>query len=503
MSGEAKASLVLLAVAGVAHALVALALPLVPSNDSIWYLAYTHALSAREVFDPYAPGVPREFDIVAPLGYSLLLDVGVALVGWARLGTALIVFQHALGVASTLLLHRLGVLTGAPRAGFAAGLLYALFLPAAIYCQLVLSESLFVFLVIACVACFLRWWPTKGNPGDGRDDWRWLLGTGIALGAACLVRYPALLFGGVLTLGAWLRGGSLARHARVALLLLGPPLLLLIATVVHNGLWFGHYTFTDASGRHLSNRLWAFEQRFDPGEEHGARILALCRESGIDFTAPSAWWNYHRALRVGGDLGPAEADRLIRDMAIGTILRDPWAYLSATPLALAALIVLEDNWAPPLDTLLDAGRWHGWVKGWSTTPESADTLYIPPAVFEARRALVERLGIGATRPAAGALGPALRAWDHLPRWDGALAWLLVFAWLVMAAGGRREQRLLAGVALALLLTGALSEYPFPRYRQPVIPFALLLLTSAIAFGWHGLTARTGPGRALPSDASGS
>ena len=190
IGSQAQATLALLIVTLIAHGVVALAYPLVPSNDSVWYLAYTHAGFVDGIFDPYASGPASATDILYPIGYPLLLDLGLLLLGWKHLALGLILFQHALAVGSTLLMHRLCVRAGHPRAGWLAGLAYALYFPASAYCHMMMSETLFTALALATAYAFLGW---MRDPQSRR-----LLTAGFLLGLSILVRSQGVAFGFVL-----------------------------------------------------------------------------------------------------------------------------------------------------------------------------------------------------------------------------------------------------------------------------------------------------------------
>lgn len=177
--------------------------------DTGSYVACAESLARGEGF--IAGGEP---EIRRTPGYPLLLVPGV-LAG--HVSAVTIPLQVALGTLTVWLVYRLtGVLTGSPRAAFIAGLLCAVEPLSAVYCSILLSETLFAAVLLAGV--FLLAVYLSGG------EMRFLLLAAIALAASAYVRPIAYLLPGLLAgcllLGTWRDGGKRAALRACAFLAL-------------------------------------------------------------------------------------------------------------------------------------------------------------------------------------------------------------------------------------------------------------------------------------------
>ncbi|MEO0085070.1 MAG: glycosyltransferase family 39 protein [candidate division WOR-3 bacterium] len=139
--------------------------------------------------------IPAPHMTVAPAGRAVskyppgnaLFLLPFTLAGWRWVFVSGLV----LALAGTLLfaatLRRL-----CPEAGSYWALLYLCYPTVVVYSRTVMSDLLAATLVLAAFYCLLR-------------GWRWLLVSGLALGAACLVRYSNAVLVPVFVLLAWLR----------------------------------------------------------------------------------------------------------------------------------------------------------------------------------------------------------------------------------------------------------------------------------------------------------
>jgi len=467
---------ILLSTAGL-HALAWATLPLVPKNDSVWYLGMSHAMAGDRIFDPYAVGAPVAFDIHYTVGYPLFLDLVRTLFGWEHLATGVLAFHHAAVIVSVWLVLRLGVELGRPAAGAAAAIAYALYFPALYYAQLMISEALFTFLALAAALAFVRAYRAPTTRG--------LLVCGGVVGLATVVRpigaVEAAVFAGLLALEGGL-GPFAPRARRIALLAVGPALCLGLS-LVHNQATYGRATLSDASGRHLIDRVWAFDRVVATDSPDTARIFELCRRSGEAFQIPGLWWDSYKALRTGSDLTPREADDLLRGAAWESIAADPVGYLTHSGVALWQLFSEEDTWPPPLEQTLMPEAFTRYLDVWTRMPADPSAVSRSLRSVEARREF--RSLIPLTSPEAS---PQQRWWvvqwrDLSPSYGAGLALATLIAALALLRVGRRGDWIPALVVLGLALPPALVEYPYGRYRQPLIPFMLLIVASA---GWEAV-----------------
>jgi hypothetical protein len=342
--------------------------------------------------------------------------------------------QGFLQAGSCLLLFLLVSPVFGARAGFWASLLLATDVMLAVFNFQTMSEPLFVFLILAALACLLP--AVTSGAGAAR-----LLGGGLLLGLAVLTRPAALyvlplLAVVLLGVGAWRRRAPLVG---VGALLLG-TLLPVAPWVVRNQLVFGvpRVSTVDAGVQVYFFGAGAYQLRHHLSlEEAQARIA---QEFGLDpyVVTQNPWHSDKTVAELDGELraaSPKVLRQYPRELVLSSLLGVGKASVSHNADELASL--LGSRWEAPGTGDLLRGR--------------ADAL----------RRLEEN-------------GPLLA---------GVFGWELVHAAaaVVLAAVGvlfalrRRDVWPAAGVLLALLaysyLTVALFGYEaFYRSRIPALPF---------------------------------
>jgi hypothetical protein len=181
--------------------------------------------------------------------------------------SATIVAQHALGLASALLLYLAARRVGLSRwwSLLPAGVL-ALSGPQVMIEHAVLTEPLFVFLQSASVYAAVR--------AVGERDWAWALGAGLFAGATVTVRTLGLLLAGVVILWLALAStGAWRRRLVRATATLATTLLVAGAYVAYQESETGYTGLTPAGAWNLYGRVAPFAdcERFTPPE--GTRRL--------------------------------------------------------------------------------------------------------------------------------------------------------------------------------------------------------------------------------------
>ena len=401
-------------------------------------------------------------------GYPLLVALTLGLFGEDPRLVALA--QHALGVATALLTYLLGRALAGPLAGLLAGLAAALAGHLLLYERLIMSETLFTSLLVAALLALVR-----AGQGGG---WRWALAAGLALGGATLVRPVAqallVLAPLVLLLGGRGWRGALRGTLLVGLgygLLLGPWVLWRAASSDDAAVGALGQTLIGRTARHdrrdpETDRGFVF---YDPALHDGEadqtrlatrRILQAAANRGSSGRA------VHPRLRRELSLGEAEADRLMRDLAIEAILRRPGYYLAGTLQRFGRL------WVTPPERL--SAIWDDQpaiVREWEDE-DTAPLLDQPAAAVERDQPAAEAL-VGLFQPA-----------------QLSLAWPALFALGLAAALLDRRYRLALGPAAAVLLLMLLSVAlvgGVVRYRYPLDP--LILVLAAVGLHWTWTRAR--------------
>jgi 4-amino-4-deoxy-L-arabinose transferase-like glycosyltransferase len=463
----------LLAVGVLAHGLVFTHLPLVPTNDAVWYLGLTSQASGGQIFDLYAPGEPTTYDVHYPFGYPLLLDALIALFGFPGLSSALALFQHLLSVGSALLVFWLGGVLGSWRAGFVSALLYLCYFQASYYSQIMMSETVFTFSSLAALSLVVLWLRSRALFA--------LVGAGTLLGVAMCIRPVALVL--PMVVGPFLLMRRAAAEPRMRLLegigLLAPILFCVAALILNNQLRYDRATFSDSLGRHLADRVWHFDGLIDRDEPKTQRIIELCARSGVEHRIPSGWWNFYKALRVGSGLSSAESDQLLTGMALGTMLRHPVHYTVNSFRGFARILTDEDKWPPPLGRVVSRDSFGRYLQRWSATPPRVERSRHPRREFEARRSFLRDLEIDRASAGGGFAPGLLELWrDYTFRYDGLWVVPILLGSLALLVLGGTAERLVVLATLAIMLPPALVEYPYARYREPAVPLLILILCLA-------------------------
>lgn len=415
-----------------------------------------------------ARGEPFEIGQRRTPGYPLFISAVILFLGEELRSLALA--QHLLGVGTVGVTYLLGRLSFGRAAGLLAGLLVAVDGPLLIYERYVMAEALLAFtLSLALLAAMLA---------VRRPTWqRWLL-TGLALGAAVLTKPSAQTIAPLLALAALLaaRGRWRTAARNIAALALGLALLQLpwmARNYVVNGS-FNLSTF----GRTLIARTAYYDRGFtfnQPDQPHPDPLMQRAREiiqEGAERRESDG--TIAGRLRQELDLNPVQVNRVMRDIAVEAILRNPRHYLEGT-LAFAAEIFagveerLRDHW----EEYKDVNPWDPRIQHLVGGPTPAELAERPNA---------NRI-VNIYQPA---------------RFATPLALLTIIGLGVALLVPRCRLALLPGLAAPLLiLASAALDGPVERYRYPLDPAIAVLVGGALA-GAGLLVERLRARRSLPS-----
>ena len=450
----------LLVVGGVALALrlgFAFRAPPFVTNDSLSYLL--PGLDLARGFE-FAPILKR------PPLYPAFIGGVVVLFGEEL--RVLMLVQHLLGVVTALFAFGIGQLVFGRAAGLLAGLLTALSGSLIVTEHYLMSETLFGALLAATLLVFLA--------GIRRPGIVPFALAGVLLGLAALTRPIAQLAALLLPLSLLV----LLPRRRTALtygaVLLGCFAVTILPWMVRNRAVQGTFSIAGGLGEGLAVRTIRYGQQFDfrepPGGEADrlvARARRIYREEARDGSA------FELARRLREELGvtEAQADGLMREIALGAILRQPGYFLQGTAEMFARTFAgrpvrLRQDWTP----------WRNI--NWGNT--RADHLLPTPTPAEDRAfPIAERL--------ATLYDPARFA---LP-----LAVLFAIGGLSGLAVGLRPALLLAVLVLTLLLASTALVGIEWRYRYPLDPLINVLIAGGLVVLATGLAGRVRRLRVVP------
>jgi 4-amino-4-deoxy-L-arabinose transferase-like glycosyltransferase len=440
--------------------------------------------------------------------YPLFITLVVTRIGEDLAAVALA--QHLLGVVTCLLVAALGIRFWGAWTGLLAGLLVGLSGPLLVAEQYVMAETLFISLAtltIAWLALTLeqpRWWA--------------LLVGGLLVGVAALTRPVGLVLAVAallaLPVAAWWRGRRAGRRPEIeadesgfrerwrgsasgvllqALALVAGVLLVWLPWMARNAVVHGSFSAEGNAGQTLVGRAMRHDPGFafeSPGDPDPARQRAreIMRDGRGRVVTPTR-------TRISRELGLSEADtnRLMRDLALEAILRQPDYYLLGTirwfgQLAQGAPERYRDHW----QTRRDSGSREEWEAN-----SNIRHLLGPPTPLQERQYSEAEALLNLFQPAR--LGPTIP-----------LLALVGAAGLAFGMGARRPRpgtaAFLALVVAGLLLAAVAMVAPLARYRYPVEPLLGLLaaggVTTVVALGLRAIPRTTAGQRALPASEPG-
>jgi 4-amino-4-deoxy-L-arabinose transferase-like glycosyltransferase len=397
--------------------------------------------------------------------------------------SAIVFFQHLLGVATVAMVFGIGLLTAGPAVATAAGLLVALSSPQLIYEHYVITEPVFTFLLVASVLAMVL--------AVKRDRWGWYALAGLLLGVAALTRPVAQVLIPLVPLYLWLVLRSWRRAAVGTVLVWGAMALLLLPWTLRNQREYGTAE-TTSTGRFLISRSVKHERNFvfyednEPVRPDESPLRRRARQIAQDVTEkrPAPGQVYQR-VRDELKLTEAQTDALLRDIALEAIRKDPALYLEGTVEMLGELWLgakkdeqlswhLEEHDQPRV-----ANQW-GPLAAMLKAPTPAEEREIPAA---------ERLS-QIFRP----------TWVMRP-----LAVAFIVGALASMFGRWRVAAWLTLVAAAQLLASTALVGEVPRYRYPVDPFIWTVSgigLMAVVLSLRSLARRVGSPRRSQARATG-
>jgi hypothetical protein len=372
--------------------------------------------------------------------------------------SAIVFFQHLIGVATAAMVFAIGLLTAGPAIATVAGLLFALSSPQLIYEHYVITEPVFTFVLVASVLTMIV--------AVKRDRWQWYALAGLLIGVAALTRPVAQVLIPLVPAYLWLVFRSWRRAAVGTLVIWGVTALMLLPWTLRNQREYGTAE-TTSTGRFLISRSVKHERNFvfyvdnEPVRPEESPSRRRARQIAQDVTdkRPAPGQVYQR-VRDELALTEAQTDALLRDIALEAIRKDPALYLEGTVEMLGELWLgakkdeqlswhLEEHDQPRV-----ANQW-GPLATMLKAPTPAEQREIPTA---------ERLS-QIFRP----------TWVMRP-----LAVLFLVGAAASLSARWRPAAWLTLVAAVQLLASTALVGEVPRYRYPVDPFIWIVSGIGVA-----------------------
>jgi 4-amino-4-deoxy-L-arabinose transferase-like glycosyltransferase len=289
--------------------------PLFVVNDSLSYVQPAWELLHGQGFFPLFKRPPL---------YPLFVTAVLGVFGEDPQAIALV--QHVLGLANVVIAFLAARLIGGRVAAVVASLLTALSATLIVTEHYLMSELLFSVLLCGALLLFLL--------AQQRDRRGLFLLTGACLGLAALTRPLAQVLVPILVLAILLGHRGRWRSAVVPIgFLVGAYLVVTIPWLLRNAQVQGAFTLAGGMGEGIAVRTIRYEQKFDfratPGSED-PEPLRSARRIYRDEAGDGSAFELAARLRNELHVSPAEADALMRQIAVRAIARQPQYYALGT-----------------------------------------------------------------------------------------------------------------------------------------------------------------------------
>lgn len=397
-----------------------------PQNDAFEYDYLARSIAAGDGYPQSGYLLQGGPTAIRGPGYPYLLGAVYALSGDSR--EAGRITGAALGALAVLLLYLLTKRIWGRRVGLAAAGLAAVFPPLVLLSRDLLSESLFIVLVLAALLSALNFRRSGG-------DLRWAAAAGALCGLAVLTRSTGIVLLLAAVLGVWtLRPRLQARALLAPALAVACAALVVVPWTIRNEIEFGRLIAVTTSAGFATAGTYN-EESLHAGDTHGA------------WRNPQVVPQY-RPLFVTPGLDEGDVDAKLRARVRNFAWDHPGYVAEASGWNLLRMFEISGG-----------------------------------SVVDARGREVNQRGIGSAVPASERAGLAVAAVLGIL---GLLA-ILRSGWRELP-GGRRAPLLPRGplflwlVPVLMILTAA-PIAGLPRYRLPADPFLLILAAIGLVWLW--------------------
>jgi hypothetical protein len=300
------------------------AIPLMPHplNDSAWYYMYANYLfEGSWIHEDLYPSFKEPVMYYSSLGYPLLLYVAkiFSSVFSVSFSFALLQLQFAIYLLSARLLWLICSSMAGSSLSTIVVLLYLWFLPLFNYAHLVMSESWFIFCVLATICFFQRY--LKAHERRSLAFSFLLAGYTFLVRPVGAVMLPMML--GILLFQASFKNKRLIITTMALLFFLSP-----LVQSLFNKVFFSTWTIREGVSWNLWNRVIT-EQRLDPNT-FDATVQLRAKLKDTTFVASDQhWWDISSQLSRRG-WQPKEIQEYCRAVCVEGLKQRPGNYVMTT-----------------------------------------------------------------------------------------------------------------------------------------------------------------------------
>ena len=299
----------------------------------------------RYAVQQFLAGQPFDSNMLRLPGYAAFLAAILGVTGIHAVAVVLI--QHALGLATGLLVYAIGRRLFHPLVGLLAGLVTVLDVELAIHEHEIMPETLFIFLMVSAI-CILVF-------GLERYHWRAAALFGVVAGLLIMARPAGLLFAAVVALAP--QEGTIGARAKIALAALVGLLAVLLPVMAYNKYRYDVFAITSSMQRNMLVRIESDSSFHRLLQDRGTGDPLLGQIKATIANHPEgAQGPLLGRLEERFNLTPIELDRYLQRVAIDYVLADPVGHAGET-LRRAVLLL-----ATPPSRASAVGK-VGWTRG--------------------------------------------------------------------------------------------------------------------------------------------
>ena len=286
-------------------------------------------------------GQPFDSNMLHLPGYAAFLAAILGVTGTHTFAVVLV--QHALGLATGILVYAIGRRLFHPLVGLLAALATVLDVELALYEHEIMPETLFIFLMVSAMSILVL--------GLERYHWRAAAMFGLVAGLLVMVRPAGLMFAAVVILAP--QRGMLGARAKVIIAALASLLAVLLPVMTWNKHQYDVFALTSSMQRNILVRigddLTGIERdssldRLLQDRRTGDPLLGQIKATIVNHPGGAGGSIWGR-LEYRFDLTTIELDRYLQRVAIDYVFADPIAYAGETLRRATLLLAVPPGYA--------------------------------------------------------------------------------------------------------------------------------------------------------------